>query len=121
MPKGESRYQHIAQVMDDLCLATGGEADVPKRMVLVASMGNHLRLDQTTYLAYEELADLICHHLKVVMWLGSFPDHVRRCLEQYPIIWFHDEANCFAFYWGYKAFYLKCQKLAMEETRIKLQ
>ena len=109
-------WKHIAEVMDGLGLALGGELDIDKRMVLVASMGFNLRLNET-FIAHEELTDLICHSLKVVGWMESWPQHVRKCIEDYPIEWFTEQKNCFEFYWAYKKFYLAVQELAFKETR----
>jgi hypothetical protein len=118
---GKARgWIHISKVMDDLGIALGGEVDIGNRMVLVASMGSSLRIDEQ-YVAYEELTDLICHSLKVVCMMGSWPEHVRSVVEKYPIEWFHDRSNCEALYWSYKKAYIEAQGVLQRETGIKLR
>ncbi len=118
---GKARgWIHISKVMDDLGIALGGEVDVGNRMVLCASMGQHLRIGEL-YIAHEELTDLICHNLGVVDMMGSWPEHVRAVVEKYPIEWFSSRENCEALYWNYKKFFIEVQGICQRETGIRLK
>ncbi len=105
--------------MDDLAVP-GGEANVHKRIALAASMGSTLRPDESTYIAYEEITEIICHNLKIIGWLDSWPKHVRSCVERYELIQFHSLDFCMLFYWNYKSFYNAVQKLAEKETSVRI-
>lgn len=111
------KLDNIVDVLEDFGLM---EQDIGKRMVLVATMGATLR-PKEVYIVYEELTDLIAHELKVVMYLGSWPLHIRECLERYELPWFGVVANCDAFYYNYMAFYLQVQKLAEQQTTKRLR
>ncbi len=117
MSKKPEQWHNIVDVLDDFGLL---EQDIEKLMVLVATMGSSLRPGEV-YVVYEELTDLISHKLKVIGWLWSWPNHIRECLEKYPIEWFGTQENCFAFYYNYMAFYLQVQKIAVAETGIKIK
>lgn len=111
------KLETIVDVLDDFGLM---EQPIGKRMVLVATMGSTLRPNEV-YVAYEELTDLIAHELKVVMWIGSWPLHIRECVERYELAWFGTVANCEAFYYNYLSFYLQVQKLAESQTTKRLR
>jgi len=114
-------WQHIAKIIKDLNLpVSDSEVDIGKKMVLVASMGAALRLDEPHYVAYEELTDMICHQLGIVMWLGSWVIHVRACVEKYPIEWFFELGNCELFYFNYKKYYKEVQRISQVETGVRL-
>lgn len=110
----------IHQVLDDLNLAMGGIVDVGKRMALVASMGNYLRRDESTYIAEEELTDLICHNLGVIDMMGSWPTFVRRVVEKYPLEWFHDWRQCEELFFAIRKCYTEVQGVCQRETGGKL-
>jgi hypothetical protein len=109
-------WVHISAILDDLGLAMGGLVDVGPRMVLVASMGNHLRRDESTYIAEEELTDLICHSLGVVDMMGSWPPFVRRIVEKYPLEWFNELQNCEALFFAIRKCYTEVQGVCQRET-----
>ena len=112
------KWMNIIEIMDELAVP-GGEENVHKRIALAASMGQVLRPNEV-FVAHEEITDIICHYLKIIGWLESWPKHIRKCVEQYDVVWFADFNNALLFYHQYKSFYVKVQTLALHETKVKL-
>lgn len=112
----KAEHRCIYEIMDDL----GVSEDIGKRMALAAMLGEqyHGKVDQVC-IPYEDLQDLVINELKVIDVLKSWPHHIRESLERYQIEWFHEEKNCNLWFYNYKLFYNKVQKLAMEETGVK--